>query len=196
MSAPVSGMPLHIKCAIARLLPPVAQGRVFCGPAALCLRETRSQWHRHSCLCAFASAARRLGVKILLPACLSVLTASAATATPPSDATALTTGFAVLAPDPASWPQILSSIGFQPEPEASAGILILRPGSLAPAHLTERIEQGAIAILEGASPAAESFGFRATKDRVSVVSVEDVHRPALRIIWERAIDLPRFEIPR
>src|SRR6266404_4737704 len=82
MSAPVSGMPLHIKCAIARLLPPVAQGRVFCGPAALCLRETRSQWHRHSCLCAFASAARRLGVKILLPACLSVLTASAATATP------------------------------------------------------------------------------------------------------------------
>jgi len=119
-----------------------------------------------------------------------------AAVTPPPSPAALTTGFAVLAADPGAWPQILSSIGFRPQPEASAGILILRPGSLAPAHLPERIEQGAIAIFEGASPAAESFGFRATKDRVSVVSVEDVHRPALRIIWEKAVDLPRFDIPK
>jgi hypothetical protein len=119
-----------------------------------------------------------------------------ATVAPPANATALTTGFAVLAPDPGSWPQILSSVGFQPQSEASAGILILRPGSLVPAHLTERIEQGAIAVFEGASSAAESFGFRATKDRVSVVSLEDVHRPALRIIWEKALDLPRFDIPK
>jgi hypothetical protein len=28
-----------------------------------------------------------------------------------------------------------------------------------------------------------------------VVSVEDVHRPNLRIVWEKALELPRFEIP-
>jgi hypothetical protein len=196
-SAPVSGMPSHIKCTIVKPLPPVAQGLVFCGPAALCRGETHSaQWHRHSCPCAFASLSRRLGVKVLLPACLSILIATAASVAPPPDAAALTTGFAVLAADPGSWPQIFSSVGFQPRSEASAGILILRPGALVPAHLTERIEQGAIVIFEGASPAAESFGFRATKDRVSVVSLEDVHRPALRIIWEKAVDLPRFDIPK
>ena len=27
-------------------------------------------------------------------------------------------------------------------------------------------------------------------------SVEDVHRTGLRIIWEKAVDLPRFEIPK
>lgn len=190
-------MPSHIECAIVRLLLPVAQGRAFCGPAALCRRETHSaQWHRRFRFCLLHSASQRLGVQVLLPVCLSVLTAAAATVTPPSSPASLTTGFAVLAADPGSWPQILSSVGFQPQPEGSAGILILRPGALTPARLTERIEQGVVAILEGASPAAESFGFRATNDRVSVVSVEDVHRPALRIIWEKAVDLPRFEIPR
>jgi len=172
----------------------VAQGRVSCGPAAFRRRETRPP-HPQSRPYSFSSTSRRLGVKFFPLLVLSALTATAATITPP-DPAALTTSFAVLDADPGSWPQILSSIGFQPQPEASAGILILRSGSLAPAHLTERIESGAIAIFEGASLAAESFGFRPTKDRVSVLSVEDVHRPSLRIIWEKAVDLPRFEVPK
>ncbi|HXI41634.1 MAG TPA: hypothetical protein VNH83_16750 [Bryobacteraceae bacterium] len=180
-------MPSHIK-----LVPLVAPGRACCEPAALCRRERRP-WRKHSCLPSFPPRSRRLGVNFFPAIVLSALTATAAT---PPDPAALTTSFAVLDADPGSWPQILSSIGFQPRLEASAGILILRSGSLAPAHLTERIEQGAIAIFEGASLAAESFGFRPTKDRVSVVSVEDVHCPSLRIIWEKSADIPRFEVPK
>ncbi len=190
-------MPSPIKSTIPKLLPPVAQGRVFCGPAALFRRETRSaQWHRHSCLCAFASSSRRLAVEIFLCPFLAVSNAAPATVIPPPSPATLATSFAVSAGDPGPWPQILSSVGFQPQPDSTADILVLRPGALAPPHLTERIEQGAFAVLEGVSPAAESFGFRDTKDRLSVVSVEDVHRPALRIIWQKAIDLPRFEIPK
>jgi len=90
--------------------------------------------------------------------------------------------FSVLSSDPGPWPQILSSISLQPHDAASAGILVIRGGSPAPAHLMERVEQGAFLILEGESTAADSFGFRATKDRVAVINVEDVHRPKLPII--------------
>lgn len=129
-------------------------------------------------------------ITLLVPALLGAATVSPAGQPP------LTTTFSVLATDPGPWPQILSSIGFQPEAAADAGILVVRPGASAPAHLMERVEQGAFLILEGESTAADSFGFRPTKDRVAVINVEDVHRPKLPIIWQKAIDLPRFEIPK
>jgi hypothetical protein len=102
--------------------------------------------------------------------------------------------FAVVPDDPGSWPQILSSVGFQPQPAGTADILVLRPGAAAPPHLMERIEQGAFLILEGQSAAAESFGFRAGKDHLPVGNVQDVHRPKLPIIWQKAVELPRFEV--
>src|SRR5204863_5609302 len=108
----------------------------------------------------------------------------------------LTTGFAVLPADPGPWPQILSSVGFQKQSPAVAGILVLRPGATSPSQLAERIEQGAFVILEGQSPTAEQFGFRATKDRINIGSVEDIHRPKLPIIWQKAVEMPRFEIPK
>ncbi|HKW99299.1 MAG TPA: hypothetical protein VJN43_16280, partial [Bryobacteraceae bacterium] len=111
-------------------------------------------------------------------------------------APSLSLTFAVLADDPGSWPQILSSVGFQPQTAASADILVLRSGSPIIPQLTERVEQGAFLILEGQSPAAESFGFHATKDRIAAGSVEDIHRPKLAIIWQKPVELARFEIPK
>ena len=74
--------------------------------------------------------------------------------------------------------------------------LCFAPGAPAAPQLTERVEQGAFVIVEGASTAAEFFGFRAGKDHVVVGSVEDVHRPKLPIIWQKAVELPRFEVPK
>ena len=57
-------------------------------------------------------------------------------------------------------------------------------------------EHGVILILEGESPFATAFGFRAgTQPRITTRSVEDLRAPDLRIVWEKALDLPVFEIP-
>src|SRR5690348_1663377 len=138
------------------------------------------------------SQIRRVAASLLLaPALLLAAPTSDAPTAPP-----LTFSFAVLADDPGPWPQILSSVGFQPQPADNAGILVLRPGAQILPQLTERIERGAFLILEGQSPAAESFGFHAGKERIAVGSLEDVHRPKLPIIWQKAIELPRFEVPK
>ncbi len=121
---------------------------------------------------------------------------SAATVTPASAPSSPATTFAVLPDAPGPWRQILSSVGFQPQSPDSADILVLRPGATAPAHLTERIEQGAFLILEGQTTPTESFGFRATRDTVPVVNVEDVHRPKLPVIWQKSVELHKFEIPK
>ena len=65
----------------------------------------------------------------------------------------------------------------------------------AAADWNQRVEHGTILILQGASPLAESFGFRAGKEHVSVQSVEDLRAPKLRIIWEQGADISIFEIP-
>lgn len=127
---------------------------------------------------------------LLFPALLAAGTVS------PSASVSPAIGFAVLGDDPGPWPQILSAVGFQPQAAAAADIVVLRPGAPAVSQLAERVEQGAFVIVEGASTAAELFGFRAGKDHVVVGSVEDVHRPKLPIIWQKAVELPRFEIPK
>ncbi len=66
----------------------------------------------------------------------------------------------------------------------------------APSDWAARVEAGTILILEGDSPLAASFGFRAGPQLVSVRSVEDVHAPQLRIVWEKALEVPVFEIPK
>src|SRR6267143_184445 len=125
--------------------------------------------------CILVGAPRGLGI---LAWCLLVLhlpALLAAAAIPRSEPQPLITGFHVLAGDPGAWPQILSSIGFQAQPLTSAGILVLRAGTPGSPQWSERVEQGAFVVLEGASDAAQMFGFRASKDRVVVGSVEDIH---------------------
>src|SRR5438552_13211848 len=143
-----------------------------------------------------AGALRRIDIlasfvpTLLFPALL------AAAAIPRPEPQQLITGFHVAAGDIGAWTQILSSIGFQAQPLTSAGILVLRAGTPGSPQWSERVEQGAFVILEGASDAAQLFGFRASKDRMVVGSVEDIHLSKLPIIWQKALELPRFELPK
>jgi len=108
--------------------------------------------------------------------------------------------YTVLGNDAGAWPDILSSIGLQRQPADKAQIIVAQAGA-AEAALpvwTERVEQGAILILEGESPLADSFGFRPAKGparKVSVSSLIDIHGPDVWIVWEKSLDLPVFEIP-
>lgn len=100
--------------------------------------------------------------------------------------------------DGGSWPEVLSAVGLEPlpAPGAPAKVFVLRGGTAesAPEWLA-RMERGAVVILEGASPLAERLGFRPTSRRVLVRSLEDAHRPDLRIVWEKPLELPVFEVP-
>ncbi len=94
-----------------------------------------------------------------------------------------------------SWGAMLSSIGLA---EGSGDAVVVAPQGT-PGSADEwaaRIESGTILVLEGESPLAASFGFRASaKPHVVVRSVEDVHSPKLRIIWEKPLELPVFDMP-
>ncbi len=107
---------------------------------------------------------------------------------------AATLTFHVAGDDPGGWPTILSSIGLQSA--AAHGDVEVIPSGVTTTETdwSQRVERGTILILEGASPLAASFGFRAGIKRVPVQSVEDLRAPQLRVIWERAADVPVFEI--
>ncbi len=104
-------------------------------------------------------------------------------------------GFAVLSGDQGGWPAILESAGYLPQPAASARIFVLRSGSAGAPEWPARVEGGAYLILEGGSSTAEAFGFRATKENVRVNSLRDARLPKLPIVWEKGLELPRYEVP-
>ncbi|MGA2712699.1 MAG: hypothetical protein ABSG41_06300 [Bryobacteraceae bacterium] len=103
--------------------------------------------------------------------------------------------FAVLGSQAGSWPSILSSAGHFPAPASSAEIFVAPQGAPASADWKSKVEKGVALILEGPSPLAASFGYRAQPETISVVHPVDIHNPALPIIWEKAIELPRYEVP-
>ena len=130
---------------------------------------------------------------------LLLFTPAANPATPavlpfPSPAAALPY-FSVLSDDPGAWPEILSSIGLQPQPAGLSHIFVARTGSAASSEWPARVEKGAVLILEGESSLAGMFGFRRTSENVQVNSLTDIHRPTLPIIWEKGLELPVFQIP-
>src|ERR1700683_294494 len=94
--------------------------------------------------------------------------------------------FHVISRDGGSWPEIFSSVGFEAQTAERAHLLVARAGSPAAAEWAGRVEKGAILVLEGESPLAETFGFKRGKQTVHVSSLRDVHRPTLPIIWESA----------
>jgi hypothetical protein len=103
--------------------------------------------------------------------------------------------FRVAGDDAGSWPAVLSSLGLQPQAAGGpAQVIVLRQGARGSGALAEA-EAGAFVILEGQSDAAEAAGFHAGQARVRVRSVEDLRRPQLRIVWERELDLPVFDLP-
>src|ERR1700732_1980698 len=105
--------------------------------------------------------------------------------------------FHVIGEDPGGWPELLSSIGLTSGSGGGATVIVAPHGTdLSYAEWSARGEQGVILIVEGASPLAAAFGFHADpQSRVAVQSVEDLRAPDLRIVWEKALDLPVVALP-
>lgn len=111
---------------------------------------------------------------------------------------AATFSFHVLGDEPGSWPVVLASVGLVNGADAAAGVVVVPRGTKGTGEeWMARVERGTILVLEGDSPMAAAFGFKATdKPRVIARSVEDVRAPKLRIIWEKPLELPVFEMPK
>jgi hypothetical protein len=103
--------------------------------------------------------------------------------------------FRVLGGEAQPWARILGSVGFQNATGTDAQIVVLRAGGELPASDLQRVERGGALILEGESAAAEMLGFKPRRDRFRAGSLEDLHQPKLRIVWERALELPVFDLP-
>ena len=128
----------------------------------------------------------RLCVRLPLAAVLGLGLANAASFT-----------YHVAGDEPGPWPKILSSIGFRPATGGPANLLIVRSG--APASTQQwirRLEQGSLIVLEGESELAEALGFKPKEQHVVVRSIVDVHAPKLPIVWEKALDLRQFDLPK
>jgi hypothetical protein len=95
-----------------------------------------------------------------------------------------------------AWPDVLSSIGMMPGTANNARVIVAPHGTPVGTEWISRVERGAIIVLEGESPLAASFGFHpGSKPHAMVRSIEDVRAPKLRIIWEKSLELPVFEMP-
>jgi len=111
--------------------------------------------------------------------------------------------FHVIGDDPGGWPELLSSMGLTngagltSGPSGETNVIVAPHGTDLPyAEWAARVERGVILIVEGESPLAAAFGFRpGSLPRVTVRSVDDLRAPELRIVWEKALDLPVVEIP-
>ncbi|HEY2017510.1 MAG TPA: hypothetical protein VGH38_28590 [Bryobacteraceae bacterium] len=103
----------------------------------------------------------------------------------------------VLSGEAGAWSEILSSIGLQAQPAKVAHVFVARPGTPSTPEWPGRIEAGAILILEGESPLAESLGFRSVPGprKVTVRSLTDTHGPGVPIIWEHSLEVPVIDLP-
>jgi hypothetical protein len=106
-------------------------------------------------------------------------------------------GFHVAAAQSGAWPDILRSYGLREQTAGSARVIVLPEGSVAAiGELFAHPETGRILILEGDSQAARTLGIHATSRHITVSKVRDAHWPNLPIIWEKAVDVPVFKLPR
>jgi hypothetical protein len=113
-------------------------------------------------------------------------------------ATAATTfTYHIAGDEPGPWPQILSSIGLTKASGGPANLFVVRnvaPGSV-PQWL-QRVEQGSIVVIEGESELANALGIKPTKKHALVRSIVDHRAPKLSIVWETALEIPVFNIPK
>jgi hypothetical protein len=101
--------------------------------------------------------------------------------------------FHVASGDPGAWPRILSALGFLP---GAGGVYVVNDLAANVDQWRQRIQEGAVVILEGESALAASLGIRSAPGKPVVVqNVVDSHNPALPIVWARPLALPRFEVP-
>ena len=104
--------------------------------------------------------------------------------------------FHIAGDEPGPWPAILSSIGLVESGAGAAGVVVVRAGLAAAApQWLDRAGQGAVVVVEGESGLAEALGFRPGPKRVAARNVLDARDPKLAIVWERALELPVWEVP-
>lgn len=97
---------------------------------------------------------------------------------------------------PGPWPAILASAGHARSLEsAAADIYVAPPNAPASPDWKQRIQAGAVVILQGASPLASAFGFTPTSATLSAVHIVDEHNSALVIVWDKPVSIPRYDIP-
>jgi hypothetical protein len=104
---------------------------------------------------------------------------------------AATLSYHVLGAETGPWPAIFASIGLVSGTTEQARVVVAPAGTPA-----APVQEGTILILEGESPLAASLGFRPGAQRLSVRGVEDLRAPKLEMVWQEALDLPVFEIPK
>jgi hypothetical protein len=78
-----------------------------------------------------------------------------------------------------------------------ANLFIVRtlpPGSTT--QWIQRIEQGAVVVIEGESELAKALGIQPGAKRIVVRSIVDRRAPKLAIVWETALEIPVFELPK
>jgi len=95
---------------------------------------------------------------------------------------------------PGPWPAILSSAGHVPANQPTADIYVAPLNAPASPDWRAKVMGGAALILEGSSPLATSFGFIPTSATVQTIHIVDEHNPALPVVWNKAIEIPRYEI--
>ena len=111
--------------------------------------------------------------------------------------TAATFTYEIAGGDIGPWPKILSSIGLSAATGGSSNLYIVR--GVAPGvtqQWMQRIEQGAIVVIEGESDLAAALGIKSGARRVIVRSIVDRRAPKLPIVWESAVTIPLFELPK
>ncbi|MCC6589689.1 MAG: hypothetical protein IT168_23535 [Bryobacterales bacterium] len=96
---------------------------------------------------------------------------------------------------PGSWPRILESAGFLPNPQAPLVVLTGQAAETRDAA-THLAAAGHTVILAGDSPAARSLGIQpADAPPQPIRSLVDETNPKLPIIWEKPVDQPPFQLP-
>jgi len=97
--------------------------------------------------------------------------------------------------DEGAWPAIFSSIGMT---RGSGGVYVLRDPPVAQTRQwLERIDAGAMVVLEGESALASELGFRPTEGAkpVQVRNVIDPRGQGMLTVWERTMDIIPFKLP-
>ncbi len=88
------------------------------------------------------------------------------------------------ADDQGAWPKILSSVGLTNEVSLASTRQSL-----------DKIEKGAVVVMEGQSELADALGIKPTQKHVVVRSIVNSRAPKLSIVWEKAEDIPVFALP-
>ena len=96
-----------------------------------------------------------------------------------------------------AWPGILRLAGLVPSaPSIPGDVMVVTAGAKADLAVLEMARRGALVILEGESGLANSASFRANGQKLTVRSAVDRRNSRLQIVWEKAVEVPRIDLPR